>query len=98
MGTMRALGFAELVEDGITDLEQAVDLHLTTNFFPPLRVSFTQTALEAIDAYNEEDVDRAIELPEGVEHRNGGSTMPAWQVVDNLRLEAFIGIGAEVEL
>ena len=99
MGTMRAMGFAEAAEDGLLDVRGAVDLHLTTNFYPPLRANFLPTAMAAIDAFDEEDGHRKIDLPDGVMHAHTNSnTMPAWQVVDNLHLEPFIGLGSEVEL
>lgn len=99
MGTMRAMGFAECAEDGIIDLSGAVDLHLTTNFYPPLQANFLQTALDTIDAYNEDDPRRNILLPDGVRHTHTGSgRMSAWLIMDSLRLEAFVGVGVEVEL
>ena len=71
------------------DLEMAISIHLQSNHYPPVPLSMVEPCIEAIDAYYEEDFDRAIEMPEGVSYR-GQSHAPAWAVVQQHHLEAWL--------
>jgi len=48
-----------------------------------------EPCIEAIDAYWEEDFDRAIEMPEGVFYK-GKTNAPAWAIVEQHHLDAWL--------
>lgn len=91
MGYMQALGMAEAVRNHETDLRQTISWHLTVNHFPPVPASMIDPCLEALSAIEDDDLDRMIDLPEGVAWRNQTSA-PAWVIVQDHHLEAFIDI------
>lgn len=90
MGTTGALGMAEAVAGGLTTLEHALSWHLTANHFPPVPTSMIPACLAAIDAANAEDWDEEIALPDGVTYRDGRSVAPAWAIVEQHHLDAFL--------
>lgn len=65
MGRLGADAFAELVEDGTAQLDQALSWHLTSNHYPPVPTFFIPTCKAAIEAGQDEDWDREIPLPRG---------------------------------
>lgn len=67
------------------DLERQIAIHLTSNHYPPVPSSMVQPCIEAIDAYNDEDYDREIEMPDGVSYR-GNNYAPAWAIVEQHHL------------
>ena len=71
------------------DLETAIGIHLQSNHYPPVPLSMVEPCIEALDAYYEEDFDRAIEMPEGVSYR-GQTHAPAWAIVQQQHLEAWL--------
>jgi hypothetical protein len=71
------------------DLEQGIAYHLQGNHYPPVPLSMVQPCIEAIDAYYEEDFDRAIEMPEGVSYK-GNTHAPAWAIVEQHHLDAWL--------
>ena len=83
MGYNTALDFADL------DLEQGIAMHLQGNHYPPVPLSMVEPCIEAIDAYWEEDFDRAIEMPKGVFYK-GQTYAPAWAIVEQHHLEAWL--------
>jgi hypothetical protein len=89
MGTNFATELADSDLFPELDLEMALSIHLQSNHYPPVPTSMVQPCIEAIDAYYEEDFDRAIEMPEGVSYR-GQSHAPAWAVVQQHHLEAWL--------
>ncbi len=48
-----------------------------------------EPCIEAIDAYYEEDFDRAIEMPEGVSYK-GQTHAPAWAIIEQHHLGAWL--------
>ena len=85
MGLSTAIGIAG------TDvsLEQQIGWHFSSNCYPPIPSIMIPVAIEAIDAYWEEDYSRMIPLPEGVEFRDGSTSVSASQAIDSLRLDAW---------
>lgn len=80
------LNFAtELSTMDTMPFEQQINIHLQYNFYPPVPSSMVQPCVEAIEAYNDEDYDREIEMPQGVEYK-GRDTAPAWAIVEQHRL------------
>lgn len=70
------------------DMESAIAMHLRGNHYPPVPYSMVEPCIQAIDAYWEEDLNRAIELPEGVSWR-GESYAPAHALIEGHHLEAW---------
>jgi len=86
MGRMQAEEMAELL--GST--ERAIGWHLQSNHYPPVPLVWNPVALEAIKACNDDDPDREVALPEGVEYRDGRTVVEAWRIVESFRLDSFI--------
>ena len=57
--------------------------HLMHNFVPPCPDAY-ECAIEAIDACNQDESERMIDTP-------GGNKLAAFEIVDQLRLDFFIG-------
>lgn len=70
-------------------LEQQLAYHLTANHYPPIPTLMVGTCVAAIDAVNEYDPYREIELPDGVSYR-GSDTAPAVAIVEQHHLEAWL--------
>jgi hypothetical protein len=70
-------------------LEDQIGIHFSSNCYPPIPKIMIPVAVEAIDAYWEEDYSRMIPLPEGVEFRTGATTVSASQAIESLRLDAW---------
>lgn len=63
--------------------------HLTSNHYPPVPDSMIDPCIAAIDAINEGDYQRMIELPEGIAYK-GNNTAPAAAIAESHHLAAFI--------
>lgn len=85
MGYQSAVSF---IEEAPT-LEVALTWHLQSNHYPPLPTSLIPTCIAAIDAFQDEDYERAIELPEGIFWK-GQKEAPASAIVDGHNLDAFL--------
>lgn len=83
MGYNTALDLTEL------DLEVALGYHLQGNHYPPVPLTMVQPCLDAIQAYWEDDLNRMIDMPEGVSYR-GSNEAPAWAVIEQHHLDAWI--------
>jgi len=75
-------------------METAIRLHLTQNHYPPVPVSMVSVCIEAIDAYWEEDLNRQVELPEGILWR-GESSAPAYAIIESHHLDFWCMEGEE---
>ena len=71
-------------------LEQSVSIHFSSNCYPPIPQFMVGVACTAIIAASEGNWDTLIELPEGVETRHGRREVPASEIIDNCRLDAFV--------
>lgn len=83
MGLTTALDLQENVS-----IETGLAYHLQANHYPPVPTSMVQPCIDAIDAYWEEDLNREIELPEGVSWR-GQDKAPAYAIIESHHLEAW---------
>lgn len=83
MGSLQAYEMANTME-----IDDALAWHLKANHYPPLPVSMVVPCREAIEAYWEDDLDKAIDLPEGVTYR-GSTTAPAREIIINHHLDAW---------
>jgi hypothetical protein len=88
MGAMKA---AELAFESYgLDLEKQLELHLTTNHYPPVPVEMVPVCLDAIDAVNSEsDWDKEITLPYGITYK-GSPTAPAHAIIEQHHLEFWL--------
>ena len=86
MGRMTAMSLAEMD----VPLEQQIAIHFSSNCYPQIPKVMIPVAIEAIDAYWEEDYSRSIPLPEGVEFRDGSTSVSASQAIESLRLDAWL--------
>ena len=71
------------------DIRQQLAYHLQGNHYPPVPVSMVGPCLDAIDACNDEDYQRLIELPEGVYWR-GETSAPASAIAEAHHLDSWI--------
>lgn len=70
MGSLGAQGFAEQVEEGNVQLVTALHWHLTANHYPPHPSFMVPLAVAAVEAGQDEEWDRELDLPRAcVEHR-----------------------------
>jgi hypothetical protein len=86
MGRMTAI---DLQEQGLS-LEDQIAIHFSSNCYPPIPKVMIPVAIEAIDAYHNEEFAKVIQLPEGVEFRNGENWVFASQAIESLRLDAWL--------
>lgn len=70
-------------------LEQQLAIHFSSNCYPPVPSKMIPVAVEAIDACWEYDGSRVISLPNNVFFR-GSNQVTAFEVIDVLRLEAWV--------
>ena len=68
--------------------ENSIAIQLRSNHYPPVPLSMVQPCIEAIDAYNEDEPNTLIELPDGVFWR-GETEAPAWAIVQGHHLDAW---------
>ena len=86
MGRMQAM---ELAGSEMT-LEQQIAIHFSSNCYPPIPSKMIPVAVEAINAYWNEEYAKVIQLPEGVEFRNGENWVFASQAIESLHLDAWL--------
>lgn len=77
-GTLEALGIDLTLEEQIT-------IQLRNNHYPPVPYSMVQPCIDAIQACNEDESNRLINLPEDVEWR-GKNQAPAHAIVEGHHL------------
>lgn len=85
MGLSTAMGIADLE----LSLEDQIGMHFSANCYPPIPRQMIPVAVAAINAYWDEDYQRLVDLPEGVEFRDGSTSITAIQAIESLRLEAW---------
>ena len=74
----------ELSELDVPLLKQ-IELHLVSNFYPPVPAFMAQTCVDALNAYWEQETNRMIDMPKGVSYK-GSTSAPAWAIVEQHRL------------
>ena len=72
------------------DLEMAISIHLQSNHYPPVPLSMVQPCIDAIDAAWNQDYNLMIELPPGVTYRGGATSAPAYAIIENHHLDAWV--------
>lgn len=78
MGSLQAVEMAAL-----TDRNTALRWHLQSNHFPPIHAVFIPVAEQAIDAYNADEPETPIEMPNGV-------TLTAGEICLQLHLDPWL--------
>lgn len=84
MGSLQAQEMSEMLS-----LEDGLAWHLRSNHYPPIPLEMIPVCIEAIDAYNDEDYEQQIDLPDGATWR-GNVFAPAWAIVEGHRLYAWV--------
>ena len=84
MGSLQAQELSEMLS-----LEDGLAWHLRSNHYPPVPLEMIPVCIEAIQAYNQEDYDFQIDLPEGTTWR-GEIQAPAWAIVDGHHLHPWV--------
>ena len=85
MGRTTAVAISELD----IPLKEQIEIHLVSNFYPPIPRWMAQTCVDALNAYWEEDTNRMIDMPNGVTYK-GSTSAPAWAVVEQHRLDTWL--------
>lgn len=91
MGYTTALDLADNLS-----IDAAIAYHLQANHYPPVPVAMVDACIEAIEAYNEEDYYREIELPAGVSWR-GQLSAPASAIIEAHHLDPWLQQEEEYE-
>lgn len=81
----------ELADSYLLDeikLDNAIGIHLQGNHYPPIPLIMVQPCIEAINAYWDEDLNKMIDMPEGVSYR-GNTKAPAWAIIESHHLGAW---------
>jgi hypothetical protein len=86
MGRMTAESLTEMD----VPLEQQLAIHFSSNCYPPIPSIMIPVAVEAINAYWDEEFAKVIKLPEGVQFKNGEDWVFASQAIESLRLDAWL--------
>lgn len=86
--------FIDALEEMDIAWKDQVAMHLTNNLYPPVPLIMLDTCIEAIAQCVLGDGEVEIDLPEGVSYR-GLTTAPAYAIVDNHRLGAFLNVDEE---
>lgn len=82
--------FAEdLANDSRLSLKAQIEIHLVSNHYPPVPAFMAGVCVEAIEAGNEGDWDKEIQLPTGVLYK-GSVVAPAWAIVEQHHLESWL--------
>jgi hypothetical protein len=66
-------------------LRNQIEIHLVSNFYPPVPRFMAQTCVDALNAYWEEETNRMIDMPKGVSYK-GSTSAPAWAIVEQHKL------------
>jgi hypothetical protein len=71
MGSTTAMGIKDSVDRGWIQMRVAMEQHLVYNHYPPIPRSMIEPCLQAVEAGNDGDWNRIIDLPEGITYRAG---------------------------
>ena len=89
-------GIAQDLSQATISIQQQMAIHLTSNHYPPVPMSMVQPCIDAIYAYDEEEYDKLIELPNGVMWR-GLNSAPAHAIVEGHHLQAWLSSEGDEE-
>lgn len=83
MGRAYAEGLAQATDEALIELERAVELHLTTNHYPPVSRAFVGVAVHALSMVSEGRAQEDLTMPNGL-------VRSAYFIVDGLHLWPFL--------
>ena len=89
MGNMHATEFASMTKAGEISIDDALRWHLQANHYPPIPASMIEPCKKAIEACQEQDWHKPVELPEGISFK-GSDHAPAIEVVEAHHLFAWL--------
>ncbi len=89
MGRMQADEFAAMEKQGEISIDQALSWHLSSNHYPPIPQYMLPACKAAIDAANAGEWDREIDIPEGVQYKDGGKPT-ASALIEHAHLDSFL--------
>jgi hypothetical protein len=75
-------------------LKAQIEIHLVSNFYPPIPTFMAQACVDAVLAYWDDDINCKIEMPEGVTYK-GSTSAPAWAIVEQHKLHAWLMVDEE---
>ena len=96
MGSMTALGYKDMVDEGQMSLENALAIHLRSNHYPPIPTSMIRPCMRAIKKANRGEWDKRVRLPKGISHKIYGSFVPVHEVIREVHLETFLDLEEEI--
>jgi hypothetical protein len=85
MGAQAAVSLTEMDIPVVAQIE----IHLTTNLYPPVPSFMATTCVEAIDNANDGNWEKIVQLPQGVTFQ-GRDEVPSHTIIEGHRLEFWI--------
>ena len=92
MGSTFARDLATM--DGLS-MQAAVEIHLTSNFYPPVPSSMAPICIQAINNYMSGYHNEPVELPKGITWK-GDTIAPSWAIIEQHRLYPWIEDDSDV--
>lgn len=80
---------AEALTELDAPMREQIEIHLVSNFYPPIPRFMAQVCVDAINAYLEKETNRMIDMPGGVTYK-GLTYAPAWAIVEQHRLYPWL--------
>jgi hypothetical protein len=74
-------------------MEQGIAIHLRSNHYPPVPTEMVPVCIEAIEACNDDEANKAIEMPKIGNFQvtyKGQLTAPAWAIIEQHHLDAWV--------
>jgi len=87
-------GTASALTELDAPLKTQIEIHLVSNFYPPIPTFMAQACIDAVLAYWDDDFNCMIDMPEGVTYK-GSTSAPAWAIVEQHKLYAWINVDEE---
>lgn len=76
------------------EIRRSIAIHLSSNHYPPIPSSMIDPCIAAIDAGNQEEWDRLIDLPDPITWR-GQNKAPARAIIEAHHLSFWLMSGEE---
>lgn len=90
MGATRAIGMAHAVEMGQIGLSVALMDHFTANMYPAVPLAVMPLALDTIEKANAGEWDELVSIPSDLRVSSAKPRYTVRELIDTLRLEAFV--------
>lgn len=87
--------FAGAVDDGRIQLAIALEWHLRSNHYPPHPAALVPVALRAVELASDDLWDEDIDLPEGIEYKDG-TTITVYEAIEAFHLDAFVASDQDI--